>query len=253
VPDEPKPEEQVDKPAPTATPPGSQEGHKPAEKEPYVPEPPSRGQVAGQPEPPAEEAVKPAAPPAKPTPPKPAAGAHAAAPKPPAAMVTTLWESELTQALKDRFGDDIIEFASYVGQNFVAAKTEAAPTILEFLKLEKNFDYLVDITAVHWPKREKPFDLVYVVYSFARNERIRIKAQLGEGERAQSAVRVHLTADWLEREVFDMFGIEFASHPNPKRILLPEEWTGYPLRKDYSIIQQDVRWVRENLGIESGQ
>jgi NADH-quinone oxidoreductase subunit C len=111
----------------------------------------------------------------------------------------------------------------------------------------------VDITAVDWPKRPDRFDLVYIIYSFSRNERVRIKTAIPEGFQPRTAFDVHLTANWLEREVFDMFGIEFAGHPDLRRILMPEEWQGYPLRKDYPILQQDQRWVRENLGIESGQ
>jgi NADH-quinone oxidoreductase subunit C len=199
--------------------------------------------------------VKPAAPPAKPTPSKPPApsSGHAAAAKPPAVMAVTPWESELTRALKERFGGSITEFSTYVGQNFLVAKPDAIVPILEFLKVEMDYDYLVDITAVHWPKREQQFDLVYVLYSFPCNERVRVKSYIGEGHRPQTAVTVHLTADWLEREVYDMFGIEFEGHPNMKRILMPEEWQGFPLRKDYSIITQDTRWVQENLAIESGQ
>ena len=82
---------------------------------------------------------------------------------------------------------------------------------------------------------------------------MRIKTCIPDGHKPETAVGVHLTANWLEREVFDMFGIEFAGHPHMTRILLPEEWQGYPLRKDYGILQQDDRWVQENLGIESGQ
>jgi NADH-quinone oxidoreductase subunit C len=242
-------------PAPPSQPAAAEPG-KPAEKEPYTPDPPTRGQIAGTPTPPAEEAVKPAAPPAKPAPPKPTAAGgagHGAPPKAPAVMAVNPWESDLTKALKDRFGDSITEFSTYVGQNFLIAKPDAVIAILEFLKLDMNFDYLVDITAVDWPKREARFDLVYVLYSFARNERIRVKTLIADGFRPASAVSVHLTADWLEREVFDMFGIEFAGHPNMKRILMPEEWQGYPLRKEYSILTQDTRWVQENLNIESGQ
>ena len=182
----------------------------------------------------------------KPAPPKPA-------PKPPATMAATPWESELTRDLKGRFGDRISEISTYLGQNYVVAKPEATVSILEYLKEEADFDYLVDLTAVDWPKRAERFDLIYILYSFSRNERMRVKTCVPDGYRPHTVVGVHLTANWLEREVFDMFGIEFAGHPDLRRILLPEDWQGHPLRKDYPILQQDQRWVRENLGIESGQ
>jgi len=208
--------------------------------------PPPAGEGAAPP-------AKPAAPAAKPAPPKPAAAAHPAPPKPPATMAAIPWDSDLTKEIKARFGDRIVETSSYLGQSFVVVKVDSAIPLLEYLKLEADFDYLVDITAVDWPKRAERFDVVYILYSFARNERIRVKTYVAEGYKPETSVNVHLTSNWLEREVFDMFGIEFAGHPDMRRILLPEEWQGYPLRKDYGILQQDDRWVQENLGIESGQ
>lgn len=198
------------------------------------------------------EGAKPSAKPAAPAKPAAAAG-HAAPPKPPATMAATPWESELASDLKARFAGSISETSTYLGQNFIVAKPDAVIAVLEYLKLEADFDYLVDLTAVDWPKRAERFDLVYIVYSFARNERVRIKTYIPDGYKPETAVSVHLTANWLEREVFDMFGIEFSGHPDMRRILLPEEWQGYPLRKDYGILQQDDRWVQENLNIESGQ
>jgi NADH-quinone oxidoreductase subunit C len=168
-------------------------------------------------------------------------------------MVTTPWEDDLTKRLGEQFGPSITQFATYVGQNFLVAKAENVPAILEYLKLEEDFDYLVDITAVDWPKREDRFDLIYVLYSFAKNVRIRVKTLIKEGQKPQTAVPIHVTANWLEREVYDMFGIEFAGHPDLRRILMPDDWNGYPLRKDYGILQMDNRWVQEHLNIESGQ
>jgi NADH-quinone oxidoreductase subunit C len=208
--------------------------------------PPPGGEAAAPP-------AKPAAPTAKPAPPKPAAAAHPAPPKPPAVMAATPWDSDLAKEIKERFGDRIVETSTYLGQNFVVVKPDSAVPLVEYLKLEADFDYLVDITAVDWPKRAERFDVVYILYSFARNERVRVKTYIALDYKPETAVNVHLTANWLEREVFDMFGIEFAGHPDMRRILLPEEWSGYPLRKDYGILQQDDRWVQENLGIESGQ
>lgn len=203
------------------------------------------------------EAVKPPAKPAgeaaKAAPPKPAAAGHAAPPKPPATMAATPWDSDLARAVKTHFGDAVTETSTYLGQNFVVVKPQSAVPLIEYLKLEADFDYLVDLTAVDWPKRAERFDVVYILYSFARNERLRVKTYVSEGYKPETATGVHLTANWLEREVYDMFGIEFAGHPDMRRILLPEEWQGFPLRKDYSILTQDDRWVQENLGIPSGQ
>ena len=210
---------------------------------------------APKPGPKGAQAAAPATPAAKPAAPKPAAaaGGHAAPPKPPATMAATPWTSELASEIKERFAGRVLEASTYLGQNFIVAKPDSVIPVLEYLKLEADFDYLVDITAVDWPKRAERFDVVYILYSFARNERVRVKTYIPEGYRPETAVSVHLAANWLEREVFDMFGIEFAGHPDMRRILLPEEWQGYPLRKDYPIIQQDEAWVRENLEIQSGQ
>ena len=171
----------------------------------------------------------------------------------PTVMEVSPWEGPLVDSLRERFGDQIKEFSSYREQSFLVAELSAVVPIIEFLKLEQDFDYLVDVTAVDYPKREKRFDLIWVLYSFGHNTRIRIKAQAGEGDSPATATSVYQAANWLEREVFDMFGITFDGHPNMTRILLPDEWQGYPLRKEHSIIQQDEDWVRENLHIESAQ
>jgi NADH-quinone oxidoreductase subunit C len=192
------------------------------------------------------------------TPPKPAAAAPAApaskpAPPPKAAVpAPTPWDSPMVAKLKNHYGSGI-EPLTYLGQNYMVVDRSMIPEILQILRNEEDFDYCVDITAVHYPKREKQFDVLWVLYSFARNERIRVKTLIADGETLASSVPIWATANWLEREVFDMFGIKFDGHPDMKRILLPDGWKGHPLRKDYGILQQDNEWVQINLGIESGQ
>ena len=116
------------------------------------------------------------------------------------------------------------------------------------------FDYCSDVTATDWPPRAAGrFDVIYCLYSTRHRHRIRIKAIVGEHQPIASLTGVWPAANWLEREVYDMFGIRFEGHPGLKRILLPDGWKGHPLRKDYGIIQQDQEWVQINLGIESGQ
>jgi NADH-quinone oxidoreductase subunit C len=195
-------------------------------------------------------AVQPAAaarpPSPAPAPPKPAAPAK------PAGPVPVPWDSPMVAKLKRQYGSGI-EPLTYLGQNYMAVDRSLLPELLQVLRDEEQFDYCVDITAVHYPKREKQFDVVWILYSFPRNERIRVKTTIADGESIPSATSIWATTNWLEREVFDMFGIQFDGHPDLKRILLPDGWKGHPLRKDYGIIQQDKEWVQINLGIESGQ
>jgi len=190
---------------------------------------------------------------------KPVAGAPAAsaekphaAPAKPAGPAPVPWESPMVTKLKRQYGSGM-EASTYLGQNYLVLDSSITHEVLQILRDEEQFDYCVDLTAVHYPSREKQFDLVWILYSFARNERVRVKTMIADGEAFPSSVAIWPTANWLEREVFDMFGISFDGHPDLKRILLPDGWRGYPLRKDYGIIQQDQEWVQINLGIESGQ
>ena len=187
----------------------------------------------------------------KPPAPKPASAAPPA-PSKPAGAVPLPWDSPLVAKFKAQYGSGI-EPLSYLGQNYLVVDRSLIPDILRQLRDEADFDYCVDLTAVHYPARDKQFDVIWILYSFSRNERVRVKTLVTEGESLPSSVEIWPTTNWLEREVFDMFGIKFDGHPDLKRILLPDGWNGHPLRKDYGIIQQDKEWVQINLGIESGQ
>jgi len=178
--------------------------------------------------------------------------AKAAAPAKPAVPTPVPWTSPLVEKYRNQYGSGL-EALTYLGQNYLSVDRSLIPDILRRLREDEQFDYCVDVTAAHYPKREKQFDVIWILYSFARNERMRVKTQIADGASIASAVSIWPTANWLEREVYDMFGIRFDGHPDLKRILLPDGWKGYPLRKDYGILQQDTEWVQINLGIESGQ
>lgn len=209
----------------------------PAAKEAAPPAPPASADASA-----AEAASKPAPKPA----PKPVA-------KAPAVMEATPWEGEIPEAAREAFGEGILRAATYREQDFFETGPETLVPLLTLLRDAFDYDYLVEETAVDYPKDEKRFELVYIVYSFSGNHRIRLKTRVAENEEIASAVPVYAAANWMEREIYDMFGVRFRGHPDLRRILMPDEWQGHPLRKDYGIIQQDQRWVRENLGIESGQ
>jgi NADH-quinone oxidoreductase subunit C len=189
------------------------------------------------------------APPAAAAPPKPAA----APPKKDDPTKPVALENELVGRIKARFGDAFREAWLDRKQAIVVVAREVLRDVALYLRDEEKFDMLADLTATDWPRREKRFEVVLNLYSFKKNERLRLKAPAADGDKVPSVTAVWGAANWLERECYDMFGIVFEGHPDLRRILLPEEWQGFPLRKDYDILRQDQAWVKENLGIESGQ
>ena len=99
-----------------------------------------------------------------------------------------------------------------------------------------RFDFLAELTAVDFWPREPRFEVIYLLVSTTRRDRVRIKVRLkGDDARVVTVTGIWPAANWLEREVWDMFGIVFDGHPDPRRLLMPEDWEGYPLRKDYPV------------------
>lgn len=199
-------------------------------------------------------AKAPTAAPAKPViPAKPAGPAKPAAPKAP--IKPDPWTSPLLEKLQKGFPGAISEAVIFRNQPSLNVAKEHLLAICNFLKSPAGgaYNMLTDETAVDFPKREKRFDVVYHLYSFEGNNRLRLRVQVSAEEKVPSVVGVWITANWLEREIYDMFGVVFECHPNLTRLLLPDEWVGHPLRKDYDILRQDEAWVKANLGIESGQ
>jgi len=202
-----------------------------------------------------EPASKPPAAPVAPAAPAGKPPAAAGPPKPPAPPKEgpVALDNDLVKRYKEKFGEAIREAWIDRKQAILVIARERLVEIAAYSRDDEKFDWLSDLTAVDWPKREQRFDVVLNLYSFEKNERLRLKVHASADERVPSVQGVWATANWEEREVYDMFGVVFEGHPELKRILLPEEWQGHPLRKDYDILTQDTAWVRENLGIESGQ
>ncbi|HWA89996.1 MAG TPA: NADH-quinone oxidoreductase subunit C [Rhizomicrobium sp.] len=107
--------------------------------------------------------------------------------------------------------------------------------VLTELRDAHGFKTLVDICGVDWPERAKRFDVVYHLLSLTRNQRVRVKVQVGEDETIASSVGVYPASNWFERETFDMYGIAFDNHPDMRRILTDYGFSGYPLRKDFPL------------------
>ncbi len=131
-----------------------------------------------------------------------------------------------------------VERVSYwVGDWTVIVPADRLIEVARFLRDDPTtaFNYCSDVTAVDWPPRAQRFDVVYCLYSVSLRHRIRIKVRASEGEEVPSVTPLWSGADWLEREVFDQYGVNIVGHPDLRRILMPDDWQGHPQRKDYPL------------------
>ncbi|HET9554109.1 MAG TPA: NADH-quinone oxidoreductase subunit C [Anaeromyxobacteraceae bacterium] len=162
--------------------------------------------------------------------------------------------NEIHERLKARFGDDVGAPTETKGDPWLPVKRERLVEVCRFLKETPglDFDFCEDLTAVDWPKRSV-IEVVVHLLSYQHKHALKLKV---EADRAAPVVDslegVWKTANWFEREVYDLFGVTFTHHPDLRRIMLPDDWVGFPLRKDY---EEAGGWhgidnVRENPLVE---
>jgi NADH-quinone oxidoreductase subunit C len=193
---------------------------------------------------------------ATPTAPAAAGEVAAGAPKPPVkkkeavAAPKDASDHPLFKRLRGKFGEGVTDASEFIGQLSVRVARASLVDVCEFLKTDaaSKFDFLSDLTCVHYPDNfDAPFEIVYNLLSISRNARVRLKVSAGEGEGVDSVTRVWTTANWMEREVYDLFGVTFDNHPDLRRILLPDDWQGHPLRKDYPLEAMENEWTAKHL------
>ncbi len=145
--------------------------------------------------------------------------------------------NEIHERLKARFGDDVGALSEPKIDPFVVVKGERIVEVCRFLKEEPGlaFDFLEDLTAVDWPKRNV-VEVVYHLFSFRHRHALVLKVEADRAApRVPTVEGVWKAANWFEREVYDLFGVEFTGHPDLRRIMMPEDWEGHPYRRDYPL------------------
>ena len=163
--------------------------------------------------------------------------------------------------LRERMGDRVLATHEYRGDHTAVVSREGLLAALTLCRDDAalGFDMLVDVTAVDYlrfPGREDGprFEVVYHLYSVANGHRVRLKAPVEQDDPVvPTASGLWPIANWLEREVWDMFGIEFDGHHDPRRLLMPEDWDGFPLRKDYPVQIRKTLTASEPLQVTEAE
>ena len=146
----------------------------------------------------------------------------------------------LQEELNPKFPKEKFVFREEFGDSIVTVSPLAVLPLLKYLKEAGRFDFLMQVAGADYPQREKRFEIIYELFSSKTAGRLRIKTSVAEGETVPTAQFIWPTADWFEREVYDMFGVKFKNHPNMRRILTHHEFKGHPLRKSYSADHQQA-------------
>lgn len=160
--------------------------------------------------------------------------------------------------LQTEFPQDINNIKEYRNETTLVVPKESVHKICSYLKYNLDFTFLADLTAVDYLEVKSPrYEVVYHIHRFGpdyeENVRIRLKAELtDEDPLVDSVVSIWGTADWLEREVYDMFGIKFAGHPDLRRILMPEDYGPNPLRKDFNVRNREASKESFEKALEDG-
>jgi NADH-quinone oxidoreductase subunit C len=145
----------------------------------------------------------------------------------------------IPQKLKEQFNELAFEVSEYLDELTIKLPKEQIVKVCEFLKKNSDMEFLLclDITAIDWAKRKNRFTVVYHIYSFKNNFRLRLKADIDESDCAIDTVSsVWKGANWQERETYDMYGIKFNNHPDLRRMYMPEDFEYHPLRKDFPLM-----------------
>lgn len=154
-------------------------------------------------------------------------------------------QGEAIGRVRSTFPDEVVAEGAHASQRWVEVKRGRIVEILRDLRDTFGIEMLMDLTCVDWLDQGKPerFSVVYQLFSVRHNQYARVKAWVPEDDpEIDSAFGVWCSADWAEREVFDLYGITFRGHPNLKRILMPDTYTGHPLRKDYPLTGRGERY-----------
>jgi len=144
---------------------------------------------------------------------------------------------EAAARLREEFPEAVVSVTEYRGETTAVVARERVVEMCRFLKEEPGLEFvmLVDLCAIHWMDREYSYEVVYLLHSFKRNDRIRLKVRLGEEGRCPTMTGVFAGADWQEREAYDLVGVVFDGHPDLRRILMPDDYDAHPLRKDFPV------------------
>jgi NADH-quinone oxidoreductase subunit C len=143
--------------------------------------------------------------------------------------------AQMADALKQKFSDAVLETKEFRGEHTLVVKLASAKPLLKYCRDELNFDYLVDVCSLDYMGKEPRFEMVYHLYGYGHLQHLRVRAAVAEDEEVPTVSDIWPTANWHEREVYDMMGIKFSGHPDLRRILMWEGYPYFPLRKDFPL------------------